>query len=102
MHAVSTRAGGSRRINGSEARSQVMISTGEIRNNNGQIQFSLTVLETTQLRPKLKLVDANPASSFTPHRIDLSGSQMLAGCLSAFCSVGLLLWAFLHLWLFEQ
>ena len=79
-----------------------MISAGEIRNDNVQIQFSLTVLETTQLRPKLKWVDANPASSFTPNRIDLSGSQLLAGCLSAFCSVGLLLWAFLHLWLFEQ
>jgi hypothetical protein len=101
MYAVSTRAG-RRRINGSEARSQVMISAGEIRNDNGQIQFSLTVLETTQPRPKLKWVDANPASSFTPNRIDLSGSQVLAGCLSAFCSVGLLLWAFLHLWLFEQ
>ena len=60
------------------------------------------VVETTQPRPKLKWVDANPASSFTPNRIDLSGSQVLAGCLSACCSVDLLLWAFLHLWLFEQ
>ena len=79
-----------------------MISAGEIRNDNGQIQFSLTVLETTQLRPKLKWVDANLAPSFTPNRIDLSGSRVLAGCLAAFCFVGLLLWAFLHLWLFES
>jgi alcohol dehydrogenase class IV len=79
-----------------------MIRTGEIEKRNGQIQFSLTVLETTQLRPKLKLVDANPVSSMPSNRINLSGSQVLVGCLSAFCSVGPLLWAFLHLWLFEQ
>ncbi len=29
-----------------------MIRSDEIRNRNGQIQFSLTVLETAQLRPK--------------------------------------------------
>jgi alcohol dehydrogenase class IV len=79
-----------------------MIRTVEIEKRNGQIQFSRTVLEPTQLRSKLKLVDANPVSSMPPNRINLSGSQVLVGCLSAFCSVGPLLWAFLHLWLFEQ
>jgi hypothetical protein len=80
----------------------MMIRTGEIRKGNGQIQFSLTVLETTQRRPKLEPVDANPVSSLPLDRINLSGSQVLVGCLSAFCSVGQLLWAFLYLWLFEQ
>jgi hypothetical protein len=42
-----------------------MIRTGEVRKNNGQIQFSLMVLGTTQLRSELKLVDANPISSVT-------------------------------------
>ena len=79
-----------------------MIRIGEIEKRNGQIQFSRMVLETTQLRSKLKLVDANPVSSMPPNRINLSGSQVLVGCLSAFCFVGPLLWAFLHLWLFEQ
>jgi alcohol dehydrogenase class IV len=79
-----------------------MIRIGEIEKRNGQIQFSRTVLETTQLRSKLKLVDVNPVSSMPPNRINLSGSQVLVGCLAAFCSVGPLLWAFLHLWLFEQ
>jgi hypothetical protein len=79
-----------------------MISTGEIRKGNGEIQFSLTVLEATQLRPRAKLVNAKPVSSSTHNRIDLSGCRVLVGCVSALCSVSLLLWAFLHLWLFEQ
>ena len=42
-----------------------MISTGEIRKGNGEIDFSLTVLEATQLRPKPKLVNAKSVSSST-------------------------------------
>jgi hypothetical protein len=79
-----------------------MISTGEIRKGNGEIQFSLTVLEATQLRPKPKPVIAKPVSSSTHNRIDLSSCQVLVRCVSALCSVSLLLWSFLHLWLFEQ
>ena len=33
---------------------------------------------------------------------DLSGTQLLFGFISALSTVGLLLWAFLELWLFEQ
>jgi hypothetical protein len=79
-----------------------MIRTGEIRKGVGQIQFSLGVLEATQLRPKLRFVNANPTASLTRNGINLSGSQVLVACVSALVSVSLLLWAFLHLWLFEQ
>jgi hypothetical protein len=79
----------------------MMIRAGEIRKGNGQIQFSLAVLEITQLRPKLKLINANPASSFTRNETNLAGSQVLVGSLSALCVVGLLLWAIIKLWLFE-
>lgn len=79
-----------------------MIHAGEVQKGNGQVQFSLTVLETTQLPPKLKVLNASPAPSLTRNGINLSGSQVFAGCLSALCSAGLLLWAFLHLWLFKQ
>jgi hypothetical protein len=78
-----------------------MIRAGEIRKGNGQIQFSLSVLETTQLRPKRKVGIANPTPSFIRNGIDLSGSQVLVGWLSALCAVGLLLWAIIKLWLFE-
>jgi hypothetical protein len=80
-----------------------MIREGEIRKGSGQIQFSLSVLETTQLRPKLKVGISNPTPSLTltSNAINLSGSQVLVGWLSALCTVGLGLWAIIQLWLFE-
>jgi len=78
-----------------------MIRADEIRKGNGQIHFSLSVLETAQLRPKLKLSNASPGPSFTRNEINLSGSRVLAGSLSALCTVGLLLWAIIKLWLVE-
>jgi hypothetical protein len=78
-----------------------MIRTGEIRKGNGQIQFSLRVLGATQLQPKRKPGNANPAPSFAGRGISLSGFQVLVGWLSALCTVGLLLWAIIQLWLVE-
>jgi hypothetical protein len=84
-----------------QSRSRAMIRADEIRKRNGQIQFSLTVLETAQLRPKPEASNIIPTPSFTYNGIDLSGSHLLVGCISALVAVGLLLWAFLKLWLFE-
>jgi hypothetical protein len=78
-----------------------MIRAGEIRKGNGQIQFSLAVLEATQLQPRVKLSNANPAPSFARNEIDLSGSRVLVEWLPALCTLGLLLWAIIQLWLFE-
>jgi hypothetical protein len=76
-----------------------MIRTDEIRKGNSQIQFSLAVLGATQLQPRVKL--SNPSPSFTPNEINLSASQVLVGSISALCTVGLLLWAIIKLWVFE-
>jgi hypothetical protein len=78
-----------------------MIRTDEIRKGNGQIEFSLTVLGTAKLRPEPKLRNANPAASLARNEINLSGSQLLVGWLSALCAVSLLLSAIIKLWLFE-
>ena len=80
-----------------------MIRADEIRKGNGQIQFSLKVLETTQLQPKLKLKlsNANPTPSLTRNGIDLFGFQVLVGLASALCTVGLALWAIIQPWLFK-
>lgn len=78
-----------------------MIRTGEIRKGNGQIQFSLAVLETTQLRPKLKVDNADLALSFSRNGINLSGAQVLIASLSALSTIGLLLWVIIQFWLFE-
>jgi hypothetical protein len=79
----------------------MVIRPGEIREGNGQLQFSLTVLETAQLQPQLKLGSANPSPALVGEGIDLSGAQVLVGSLSALCTLGLLLWAIIRLWLFE-
>jgi hypothetical protein len=52
-----------RRLNGASTavRSGVMIRADEIRKGDSQIQFSLTILNTTRLRPKSK-IDANSSS----------------------------------------
>lgn len=71
-----------------------MIRTGEFRKGMGQIQFSLMVLDTTQLRPRLSVGSAKRSLSFARNGINLSGSQTLG-------AVGLLLWAIIQLWLFE-
>lgn len=78
-----------------------MIRTGEIRKGNGQIQFSLAVLETTRLRAKLKVDNSDPALSFSQNGINLSCSRVLIS-LSALCAIGLLLWVIIQLWLFES
>lgn len=78
-----------------------MIRTHEIRKGDGQIQFSLAVLDMPQFRPRLKTRNADPALSLSRDSINLSGSHVLIGSLSALSAVGLLFWAIIRLWLFE-
>jgi hypothetical protein len=47
-----------------QSRSRAMIRADEIRKRNGQIQFSLAVLETAQLRPKPEAGNIIPTPSF--------------------------------------
>lgn len=79
----------------------IMIRTDEIREGNGQIQLRLALLETAQLPPKSQVRAAVAPRPFPPYELNLSGSQLLIGCISALCAVGLLLWVFMKLWLFE-
>ena len=77
-----------------------MIRADEIRRGKGQIQFSLTVLESRPLRLGNDAAAGSAPSGAAPG-LSLSGSQVLIGWVSALSAVGLLLWAFLKLWLFE-
>jgi hypothetical protein len=78
-----------------------MIRTEEIRKGDSQIQFSLQVLDYTQLQPKSKIEAVDTAVSAEEQGLVLSGSQVLIGFLSALCGMFLLFWAFLRLWLYE-
>jgi hypothetical protein len=81
----------------------VMISAHETRKGDSQIQFSLAILDTIQLRPKPKIDASNspPPRPSTGEGINLSGPQVLVACMSALSAASLLLWVFLKLWLFE-
>jgi hypothetical protein len=75
-----------------------MIHTEKIRKDDSRIQFSLSVLETRPLRAKTRARAGDVVRALEPHELNLSGSQLLV-TLSALCTVGLVLWAVLRLWL---
>ena len=81
----------------------MVIRADEIRKGDGQIQFSLAILASTQLRPKTKIDASNSARPrlSSGEAINLSGSQVLVGSVSALCGASLLFWVFLKLWLSE-
>ena len=77
-----------------------MISAETVAKDNDPIQVSITVLETTQSQLGKKARTDESVHSLAPYRLNLSGSQLLVGFTSIFSGVGLLLWAFVRLWLF--
>ena len=82
-----------------------MIRADEIRDGSGQIPFSMAALKDTRVQPKMfsnneGLAVAMP--NIARGEINISGSQLLVGFTSALSLTGLLLWAFLRLWLFER
>ena len=79
-----------------------MINAEEIREDGDQIRFSVTVLETAQLQSKTQVHTDKPVHSLAPYELNLSGSQLLVGFISALSAFALLLWAFLKLWLFAR
>lgn len=84
-----------------QSRDKAMIRADEIRKGRGQIQFSLRVLETTQLRLKEDAV-SDLARSDIPNRVRLSSFRVVMGRVSVVRALGQVLWAFLKLWLFER
>ncbi len=79
-----------------------MMRAEGITKEDDQIRLSVTVLETTQLRPKKEVCTDKSVHSRVPYELNLSGSQLLVGLMSALSAVGLLLWVFLTLSLFQN
>jgi len=76
-----------------------MFHVEEIRKADGQIRFLPAVLESAPLRMKNNVLAAKSAPAGTLNEVNLSAFQLLVGWLSGFCGLGLLLWAFLKVWL---
>jgi hypothetical protein len=80
-----------------------MLRANELRKGQDQIQFSLAVLESARLQPRPMRTYQNfrvAARAIRPNEINLSGSQLLLGAVTALGSAGLFLWALIRLWLF--
>jgi hypothetical protein len=79
-----------------------MIAPGEVRQVAGQVEFPLAIWEGTKVQPKPAATLPDQDAAVARFEINLSGSRLLAGCATALCFVGLLLWAVLKLWLFSN
>ncbi len=79
-----------------------MIAPSEVRKGVGQIGFPLATLEGKKVQPKPVATRLDQDAAVARFEINLSGSQLLTGFATALCFMGVLLWALLKLWLFEQ
>ena len=74
-----------------------MIPADEIQNRPGPVML----VETAQMPLDSTLAAVERPRSGRRGELMLTGSQVLAGCVAALCTVGLLLWAVTKLCLFE-
>ena len=79
-----------------------MNSAEEIRTHDSRLRLPVLLFETGQLRPKTQGRTVESVRALAPYEVNLSGTQLLVGLISVLSAVGLLLWAFLKLWLFEH
>jgi hypothetical protein len=81
-----------------------MLGSDEVRKSGGQIQFSPAALGVVRLQ--LPAASNTKKSKFSirtaaaVRSVNLSGSQILLGCVSALGSMGVFVWALAKLWLF--
>ena len=80
---------------------KMFVAVEEISKTNVQPQSALAGPEAKQLLPKTEVRATESVRSTRPE-LNISGSQLLVGFTSVCGAVGLLLWAILRVWLFEQ
>jgi hypothetical protein len=81
-----------------------MLGSDGVRKSGGQIQFSSAALGVVRLQlPEASDTKNSKFSIHTAaavHSVNLSGSQILLGSVSALGSMGVFVWALAKLWLF--
>ena len=83
-----------------------MLGGDEVRKSGSKIQFSLAALRVAE--PQLPVASEAKEITFgirtaaTVRSINVSGSQILLGSVSAFGAMSLFVWALVKLWLFGQ
>lgn len=78
-----------------------MTHADEIQKAPVPVSFPIAIVKTAQIPLQSEVVAAERLRSGRLGELNLSGSQVLVGCVSALCTVGLLLWTLIKFWLFE-
>ena len=78
-----------------------MTHADEIQKAPVPVPFPIAIVKTAQMPLDSEVIAAERSDSGRPDELKLSGSQVLVGCVSALCTVGLLLWTLIKFWLFE-
>jgi hypothetical protein len=78
-----------------------MIRVEETRRNNIRIPFFVTWTSADQVAPKTQILNAESVRHTAVRELNLTGSQLVVGCMCFLGAIRLVLWAVLKLWLFE-
>lgn len=78
-----------------------MIRVEEPRMNAKRIPFLVTSTSADQVAPKTQIRNAESVRHTAVRELNLTGSQLVVGCMCFLGAIGLVLWAVLKLWLFE-
>ncbi len=78
-----------------------MIRVEEPRMKAKRIPFLVTWTSADQVAPKTQIRNAESVRHTAVRELDLTGSQLVVGCMCFLGAIRLVLWAVLKLWLFE-
>lgn len=78
----------------------IRVKATTIKGDN-HLPFSGASIGSGQVSPGVKMRHPGLFRPTVAHEVNLSGSQLVVGCICFLGAAGLLLWAFLKLWLFE-
>ncbi len=80
---------------------EAMIRVEEPRMNAKRIPSLVTWTSADQVAPKTQIRNAESVRHTAVRELNLTGSQLVVGCMCFLGAIRLVLWAVLKLWLFE-
>jgi hypothetical protein len=88
---------GARERSGSGAMIHVETAEG----NDKRVPFLVTLTSADQIAPKTQVSNAESVRHTAVRELNLTGCQLVVGCMCFLGAIRLVLWAVLKLWLFE-
>jgi hypothetical protein len=78
-----------------------MIRVDQTIGSDKRIPFSVVWTSADQVAPKTQIRNAESVRHTADRELNLTGSQLVVGCMCFLGAIRLVLWAVLKLWLFE-